>query len=215
VVSNCDSFYLTKAGDQCGNIATKNGILLSEFTAWNPQVGATCGGLWAEVYVCISIVGHTPAPTTPTNPGNGITTPTPIQPGMVNNCDSFYLTKSGDQCGTIASAKGISLSQFQQWNPTVGAACGGLWGNAYVCISTIGHTPTPVNPGNGINTPAPIQNGMTTSCSKFHFVAAGQNCDSISRQYGISLSNFVKWNPAVGSACAGLWGSTWACIAVL
>ncbi|KAF6810621.1 LysM domain-containing protein [Colletotrichum plurivorum] len=50
------------------------------------------------------------------------------------------------------------------------------------------------------------------NCKRFHFVQPGQNCDIISRQYGISLANFIRWNPAAGANCQGLWAQTYACV---
>lgn len=85
-VSNCSKFYFVKEGDECGRIATANGITLAQFVAWNPTVGSTCGGLWTNVYVCVALIGQTSttrvttAPATTTT-GNGIATPAPTQPG--------------------------------------------------------------------------------------------------------------------------------------
>lgn len=216
IVNNCDAFYFVVAGDTCETITAKHGITQAQFLAWNPSVGSTCSGLWANAYACVSIIGHTPSiPTTTTTTGNGIATPTPVQPNMVSNCDSFHKVQSGDTCATIAAAKGISVSQFTTWNPYVRSDCSLLWLDYYVCVSIVGHTPTPVNPGNGIQTPTPYQDGMTTSCKTFHFVQSGQNCDYITGRYGITRANFVKWNPAVRSDCTGMWANAYVCVAVL
>jgi LysM repeat protein len=128
MVANCGVFYFTKSGDNCEAIATTKGITVAQFITWNPQVGGTaCSGLWVGVNVCVSIIGHTPTTTT-ASPTNGIATPTPTQPGMVSNCDLFYLTKTGDTCASIAAAKGITVTQFTTWNTQVGGtACTGLW----------------------------------------------------------------------------------------
>jgi hypothetical protein len=40
-------------------------------------------------------------------------TPTPIQTGMVNNCDSFHLIVSGDDCFDIANAADVTLTNFK------------------------------------------------------------------------------------------------------
>jgi hypothetical protein len=134
---------------------------------------------------------------------------------MVSNCDAFYKVASGDTCDSIAAKNGISATQFRQWNTNVGGtACNGLWLNAYVCVSTIGHTPTTTR-GNGVATPTPTQSGMVNNCNRFHFVGTGQNCDSIARQYGTTVATFVRWNPAAGSNCAGLWSNTYACVGVM
>ncbi|KAH7317179.1 LysM domain protein [Stachybotrys elegans] len=218
MIGNCDKFYLVPEGGGCQSIADANGISLAEFITWNPKVGSTCGGLWADVYVCVSVMGHEPKPTTtasPTTPPNGITTPVPTQPEIVGNCDKFHLVEQDESCASIARAYGISQSQFLTWNPKAGNTCSGLWADAYACVSIIGHEPTPTSPGNGVATPSPIQNGMTPNCKTFHFVQADETCRTISARYGITVANFVAWNPAVGSTCAGLWGSTYACVAVL
>lgn len=160
IVDNCDKFYFVNEGDSCAAIATKFGITLEKFLKWNPAAGSNCGGLWKDAYACVSIVGEegsTPTPT-PTKPGNGISTPQPTQPNMVSNCDQFHFVKTGvDNCQSIATRYRITLDQFLAWNPSAGKNCAGLWGDAYACVSTTDHTPSPTNPGNGVTTPTPIQ----------------------------------------------------------
>ncbi|KAK1565963.1 uncharacterized protein LY79DRAFT_529670 [Colletotrichum navitas] len=218
IVKNCNKFYFVQSGESCSSVASANSITLAQFLEWNPSAGSSCAGLWANAYACVGIIGGATAtsrPTATTTTGNGIATPTPTQPNMVGNCDAFYRVISGDTCAAIASKSGISLSQFVEWNPSVGGSCSGLWLDVYVCISIVGHTPSPTNPGNGVATPAPIQDGMTKNCKTFHFVVSGNTCATIAQQYGITAAQFVSWNPAVGSSCTGLWANTYACVAVL
>ncbi|KAK8028333.1 LysM domain-containing protein [Apiospora marii] len=219
MVSDCNKFHMVENGQSCSVIASLYSISVAQFVQWNPAVKSDCSGLWSSTYACVGLLGGgitaPPPTTTTTDPGNGIATPTPTQPGMVNNCDEFYLVKAGDTCASIASSSRISMGQLVDWNPAVGNGCNGLWLDAYVCISIIGHTPTPVQPGNGVTTPAPIQSGMTGNCKSFHFVQSGDTCASITSRYGIPLSSFVSWNPAVGSSCTGMWADTYACVAVL
>lgn len=142
MVSNCNKFDFVNKGEGCQDVADRNDVPLSQFYEWNPAVGSTCAGLWAEVYVCVGVVGGEPAPTpttltTSTVPGNGVATPTPIQGGMVENCDEFHFVVSGDSCYDIVEAAGISLDQFYEWNPAVGTDCGALWAKYYVCTSLI------------------------------------------------------------------------------
>ncbi|KAJ4013690.1 hypothetical protein NW766_005929 [Fusarium irregulare] len=72
---------------------------------------------------------------------NGITTPLPIQPGMVKDCDRFYLVQKNEVCLAITNEFGISFEQFKKWNPTVGDQCEYMWADAYVCTHTVGYTP--------------------------------------------------------------------------
>ncbi|GKU05835.1 hypothetical protein FLAG1_06092 [Fusarium langsethiae] len=70
---------------------------------------------------------------------NGITTPLPIQPGMVDDCDLFHFVKKDTGCLQIATQYGITFEQFKEWNPTVGDDCLTLWADANVCVRTIGY----------------------------------------------------------------------------
>jgi hypothetical protein len=150
MATNCNKFHLVVTGDQCGTIASNAGISLAEFYAWNPAVGSTCATLDLNDYVCIDIIGVIPSSTTTatstTTPANGITTPTPYQTGMATNCNKFHLVVTGDQCGTIASNAGISLTEFYTWNPAVGSTCATLVLNDYVCIGTLTCTSASVLP---------------------------------------------------------------------
>jgi hypothetical protein len=48
-------------------------------------------------------------------------TPTPIQTGMVNKCDSFHLVDGGEDYLDIANAADVTLANFLSWNPAVGS----------------------------------------------------------------------------------------------
>ncbi|KAL1838070.1 hypothetical protein VTJ49DRAFT_3090 [Mycothermus thermophilus] len=201
MVDDCDDFYFVEKGTACSTVLSENDITLAQFYEWNPSVGPNCASLWAEVYVCVSTIDHTP---TPVDPGNGITTPAPLQRDVVSNCDAFYLVPVGESCDLVASKNGISVADLQRFNPSLTSDCNAnLWAEAYACVSIIGHTPTPVDPGNGVETPSPIQDGMTKNCKTFHFVD-GQTCYSILENYQISLADFYEWNPAVGVDCRGI-----------
>ncbi|KAH7128638.1 LysM domain-containing protein [Dendryphion nanum] len=215
MVDNCDAFYFVKPDENCADIASKHGITLAQFQTWNPKAGTNCAGLWAETYACVSIIGHTPTTSAPTpTQTNGIQTPLPTQPNLVSNCDAFYFVKAEENCADIAKKNGITLAQFQTWNPKAGTNCAGLWAEAYACVSIIGHTPTPTQPGNGIATPTPIQSGMVGNCNKFHFVEKNQLCPAIQQKYGVTLANLFKWNPAIKADCTGMWAETYLCVGI-
>lgn len=186
-MSNCNKFHFVQSGQGCTTIGSTYGVSLAQLVAWNPAIGSQCTGLWANTYLCVGVVGSgttlttTTKPATTTSSGNGITTPTPTQAGMVGNCDRFHLVKSGDQCGTIVSTYGITLSNFYSWNPAVGTNCEALWLDTYVCVRTIGFVPpktttttttttkkTTTTTAGGVATPTPFQTGMVSGCKKFH-----------------------------------------------
>lgn len=216
MIENCNKFHLQVEGEYCADMAGKYGITLKQFTTWNSGVGDNCQSLWADAYFCVGVIGFTPTPTptkvtattkptTTTKPGNGITTPLPTQPGMVSNCNKFYLQKPGEYCSDMASKSGISLKQFTTWNTGVGDNCQSMWADAYFCVGIVGFTPTPT----------PIQSGMVSNCKTFYFVKKDQTCANVLSSAKVTLANLFKWNPAVKSDCSGLWAETWTCVGVL
>lgn len=225
MVGNCNKFHLVVSGDSCAAIATSNNIALSDFYTWNPAVKTDCTLLLVGDYVCIGIVGGTtikPTSTTSTTskPGNGISTPNPIQTGMVGNCNKFHLVVSGDSCAAIATSNNIALADFYTWNPAVKTDCTSLLLGDYVCVGIVGGTTikptsTTTKPGNGISTPTPTQTGMVSNCNTFYLVKTGDSCAAIATSKGISLDNFYKWNPAIKTDCSGLWVSYYVCVNIV
>lgn len=228
MVDNCDAFHLVESGDGCAAIAQRYGISVDQFSQWNPEVGKDCSGLWLEYYVCVSVIGVEPTATATTtttttttkpSPTNGIATPTPAEPGMVDNCDAFHRVASGDSCSAITQRYGISQAQLAQWNAQVGSDCSGLWLDYYVCVSVVGVEPTKTTakptPTNGVATPTPTQTGMVGSCDTFRYVVKGDTCESIAKLAGVTTQTFISWNPAVKSDCSGLWLDTYCCIGLI
>ncbi|OHF01001.1 hypothetical protein CORC01_03829 [Colletotrichum orchidophilum] len=76
MVGKRDSFYLVVSGDSCAAIVSKSGISLSQFadpgncatiaqqygvavaqfTSWNPAVGSSYTGLWANTHACVAVL---------------------------------------------------------------------------------------------------------------------------------------------------------------
>ncbi|KAL4998532.1 hypothetical protein BDV10DRAFT_201217 [Aspergillus recurvatus] len=223
MVSNCDAFHLVEAGDSCATIASSNGITQAQFLEWNEGVGAGCSSLWLGYYVCVSTLDVDPTSTITTATStstNGVTTPTPIRPGMVGNCDAFHMVVDGDGCTAIAQQYGISMSQLVNYNPEVKADCSGLWLGYYVCVSIIGVEPTTTitttsTATNGISTPTPTRPGMVSNCDAFYNVQSGDECAVIARNHGISVNQLYTWNTQIGTDCSGLWAGYYVCVSVI
>ncbi|KAL6354006.1 hypothetical protein LRP88_12637 [Fusarium phalaenopsidis] len=231
MVKNCNKFHKIMSTTTCSSIESYYKLPLATFLSWNPSVGKDCTALLVNYYVCVSVEGWTPPttttkPTTTTQaPANGIQTPSPIQNGMVKNCEKFHKIMSTTTCTSIESYYNLPLATFLSWNPAVGKDCTSLLVNYYVCVATIGWKPptktttnvptTTKAPSNGISTPSPIQAGMVSNCNKFHLVSSTTTCTSIQNYYKITMADFAKWNPAVGSKCTALWANYHVCIGVM
>ncbi|KAH8889556.1 hypothetical protein GQ53DRAFT_652557 [Thozetella sp. PMI_491] len=177
----------------------------------------------AAVAAQVAAVVATPVvPAAVARADNGIATPTPIQDGMVDNCNSFYLVSSGDTCQVIADKQGVATSDLIAWNPAVGSDCTNLWLGYELCVGVVGGasatvtaTATSTGSGNGITTPTPTQAGMVSNCNTFYQVSSGDTCQSIADSKGVSVSDLVSWNPAVGSDCTSLWLGYQVCVNVI
>ena len=150
---------------------------------------------------------------------NGISTPTPIQSGMVNSCNKFHKIRTTTTCQGIADYNKISISDFYKWNPKVKDDCSNLELGAYACAGVIESTlttiPTATTTTNGISTPMPTQSGMVANCNKFHLVRTTTTCQGIADYNKISITDFYKWNPKVNSACSNLVLGAYACAGII
>ncbi|KAI1105179.1 carbohydrate-binding module family 50 protein [Jackrogersella minutella] len=117
--------------------------------------------------------------------------------GYISNCDALYTVVSGDTCSGIITKLGntFSLSDFYTWNPEVGAGCYNLYPGESVCV---GVTPTaPV-------CPAPTEPGLAANCKSCYTVVEGDTCYAVAQAKGITLANFLAWNPSINAACTNL-----------
>ncbi|SPJ79174.1 uncharacterized protein FTOL_07565 [Fusarium torulosum] len=218
MVSNCNKFHIVSSTTTCQGIANYHRISLSDFYKWNPQVKPDCSNLVLGAYTCAGIIETTSqsVTTNPTTTANGISTPTPAQPGMVSNCNKFHIIKSTTTCQGIVDYNKITTANLLKWNTGINSGCTNLGLGNSVCVGVIGGVtpdPTTTKPTSGVPTPTPIQPGMTEKCTKWHPVKSTTTCQGILSYNKITLAQFYKWNPAVKSDCSNLWPDTWACIA--
>ncbi|KAF4340316.1 hypothetical protein FBEOM_5765 [Fusarium beomiforme] len=126
--------------------------------------------------------------------------PEPQQPGIVDNCNKYYLVQKGDTCSGVAQKSNIPLSKFLEWNTKTGTDCNNLWANAYACVSV-----TETKGSTSTKPPAkkysPTQKGIAQNCNKYVKVQKTTTCKSIEKEYKLSFADFYKWNPAVGKRC--------------
>lgn len=184
---------------------------LTTFYGWNPTVKEDCTGLAVGTYYCVSTypggvppsypyeesdddtASSTTATSTALGTGDSVTTPSPVQTGMISNCDEFHQVLSGDTCYGIAMNYAISLSGFYSWNPAVGSDCQYLITDDYVCVgvleSSSAGTTTTISHSTSVSTPSSVQTGMVSSCDEFHQVVSGDTCYDIAMEYDISLSD--------------------------
>ncbi|KAI0882797.1 carbohydrate-binding module family 50 protein [Annulohypoxylon maeteangense] len=117
--------------------------------------------------------------------------------GYVANCNKTYSVVSGDTCNAIIGKLGntFTLEQFYSWNPQVASDCHNLYPGETVCVGL-----APAQPA----CPAPTQPGLVSNCVACYKVVEGDYCYAIAQAKGITVANFLLWNPSVNSACTNL-----------
>ncbi|KAE8377267.1 hypothetical protein BDV26DRAFT_281995 [Aspergillus bertholletiae] len=172
--------------------STRYGITLQQFYTWNPAIGSTCRFLWKDNYVCVGIA-DSPGPTTTSTPAVHITTSR-----TATDCVSYYEVQPGDDCWGIINKKFTYMTkdQFIKWNPAVGSSCKILLGYHY-CVAVKTAQPMP---------------GTIDICMKWHLTKDGDGCWQIQQDFDISVDDFNKWNPHVGTDCHALWLGYYVCI---
>lgn len=220
-VSSCTAFHKVVSGDTCATIESDAGISAAQFAAWNTGINSDCSNIYLDYYVCIAgpaVTGatSTSASATATSTTSGSAIPSPTQPGTVSSCTGFHKVVSGDSCGAIESAAGISAAQFAAWNTGIDSDCSNIYLDYYVCIAgpAVTTTATPTSTTTAAAMPSPTQPGTISTCTKFHEVVSGDYCYQIETDAGISSDDFFKWNSGINSDCSNIYLGYYVCIGV-
>ncbi|KAL3440457.1 hypothetical protein BJX65DRAFT_314755 [Aspergillus insuetus] len=211
IIETCDEFYRVSSGDTCYYISQEHNVVLLEFYAWNPAVKTDCTGLQADVYVCVGILPPrtttttTITTTTTSSSSSGISTPTPIQSGMVDTCNNFYFVATGDSCYDIASTNAIPLATFYSWNP------------AWPDNDDNQHQQKPEHDDDIIWHLHAYAHAARDGCQlrQVHRVQSGDGCWDLANALSIALDDFYAWNPAVGGDSSGLQADVYVCVGLM
>lgn len=201
----------------CALAATVYGVDLDLFASWNPGLGDVTSpscAFEAGVRYCGSWYLQKPdeLPTATANTTSGATSPTPPGPTMSGepaDCNAWAVVEDGVSCTDMAAAAGITLEQLLAWNPAVSSDClTNYWlGEAY-CVGVSGSASTTTAPTTTTaatttkpTPPGPTMSGEPEDCNKWSVVTDGVTCTDMAAAAGISLAQFLAWNPAVSSDC--------------
>ncbi|KAI0847482.1 LysM domain-containing protein [Daldinia vernicosa] len=138
------------------------------------------------------------------------------------DCTFSVSASAGDTCSSLASYWGITLTQFQSYNP--GVDCNkDLTANTNYCIEWDDGQPPPTSTTTTSSTtsatlttpsgPSPTQTGITSNCDAYYKVVSGDTCQKIVKYFGnFTLTDFYNWNMAVGSDCSQLFLGFYYCV---
>ncbi|CCF47753.1 LysM domain-containing protein, partial [Colletotrichum higginsianum] len=147
-------------------------------------------------------------PATTTSGDGGSTPPAATHSGQPADFDTWHVVVSDDSCHSVADGAGISLDQFYDWNPAVSRDCStNFWlGQAYCVgisgdVGGTGTTKPPTTTSAAPTTskpspPGPTHTSQPSNCNKWDIVESGDACGLLAESNGISLNQFLTWNPA-------------------
>ncbi|KAJ7155587.1 hypothetical protein C8R46DRAFT_431816 [Mycena filopes] len=192
-----------------------------------PDVGAVNGAL-------------PPVPT----PTAIIPPPGPTPPGTTSNCGGWYFVQPGDFCTKVALSNSVTLGDLLIMNPGLNTECTNLWANTWYCVAAFpplgaGGGVSAIPTGTAVfsmvtialpsATPAPpfdyptgymsppsnlAPGSITTGCSWYYNVVAGDTCTSVEATYEIPAANFTDWNFDPAAPCPTLTAGTAVCVLV-
>ncbi|KAL8694818.1 MAG: hypothetical protein Q9218_000577 [Villophora microphyllina] len=127
-----------------------------------------------------------------------------------------YLVQAGDTCAGIASANGISYTQFRSYNPSINSQCTNLLSGTNVCLSLPGTTytgttiagatvtKTDIYASATIAPPSNIASGTTRKCGKYYQVQPGDFCQKVAINNTIDITLFEAINHGINQDCTNL-----------
>lgn len=225
-VDGSDQYVDPDAGNACQYIADGWGVTLAQLTNWNPSLNGSDPACHFddELRYCVQAYqALQAAPTTTADPWNIY----PIRDGSWTNCSTYEIVTSPETCQDVLDGYEINIAQFYGWNPAVGDQCQNLWPNYRYCVRPGAYVPvsvsaSPIVTGSqpsttstspaGTAPPAPTQSGQPGNCNAWVVAKAGDGCDTIENDAGISAATFSQLNPVVGTDCSGLWAGYAYCV---
>ncbi|CAN9387616.1 unnamed protein product [Alternaria alternata] len=179
---------------------------------------------------------HTPGPSglpftkvtfTPTKPATTTSTPTQLSLAIDTRDDCYQYFDASQmesditgtlyrhQCDLAADVYGVEVSELLTWNPSLGNDTEALTCSFEPGVRYCGRfyfEPPKAGPEVGTSLDFPIREGYDTDCTEFRDVSKGFTCEDVLALFGLTLAQFFKMNPAVGSTCANLWTETAYCV---
>ncbi|KAJ3216423.1 hypothetical protein HDU67_009477 [Dinochytrium kinnereticum] len=121
---------------------------------------------------------------------------TDAQKNVVENCPWRWQVKSGDSCGSIATALGTNTTFIMKNNP--GMDCTRLVKDDIICLSKTIDSPIS-NAFTNINTEKQFgaSDNATFTCTQNYTTVAGDTCVGLRTRFSISIVYLAKINPTL------------------
>ncbi|KAJ5375386.1 hypothetical protein N7517_007392 [Penicillium concentricum] len=139
-------------------------------------------------------------------PEGWVDPPGPTESGVSDMCNKWHILENGDTCKSLSVQYKITEAKLSEYNPSVNAQCSNIRAGFAICVRVWEDgttTPTP-SPTTTAGPPGPTGPGTSLTCTKWHLMADGDSCVSITAKYGILVSRFRQLNRNVDASCSNL-----------
>ncbi|KAJ3957265.1 hypothetical protein N0V92_006176 [Colletotrichum tropicale] len=234
--SYCNAWHMVAGGQTCEDVVNyySNRLTFDQLLEYNPTIGQDCSGLYTGWYICVGIQSQTSsriewytsqtnftAPASTPYPGYVATavanyTASPQQTGIPTSCQNYYQAQADDTCTTVLDVYDyITEEQFFSWNPALNGDCLGLWSGYYYCVANFAAASDIPMPPTVTSGASPTATGTISTCEKWYITRVNDDCATVAAWFGtFSESDFISWNPSVGSSCANIQQDTYYCVGV-
>ncbi|KAK0736847.1 LysM domain-containing protein [Apiosordaria backusii] len=168
-------------------------------------------------------------PSATAQPYSRLYTTLPLASGTRDDCAQYFSgsdyqfnltgTKWRNNCQFVIQVYKVDPESFGVWNGlnTTSPDCSfkpgvrycGSWypekdepPQAVVPTSPTPPSSTTTTTPSGPKPPAPTHSGQPPSCDTWHVVVSGDTCATVAAKAGITLPQFLSWNPAVSADCS-------------
>ncbi|ORY64855.1 uncharacterized protein BCR38DRAFT_431162 [Pseudomassariella vexata] len=202
----------TSYANACEFAAAVWAVSLDEFSRWNSALGNLTAGecdMAAELRYCAKLRYADALPSY-----EGVGYEFEIRAGSIETCTQYADAWPDWDCSDILLNYELTIAQFYEYNPVVGADCSGLWPEYAYCIraadyvspvtstTTASATTTATSRTTTTGPPAATHTGQPANCDEWHVVVDDDTCTSIEQAYSITAPQFLAWNPAVSADCS-------------
>lgn len=169
--------YTVKSGDTLSKIAIQHNISLSNLMKWN---NLSSHLIYPGDVLVVSEKGSSSSSKSNASSNSSTSNNTPA-----NSTSTTYKVKRGDTLSVIARNHGISLSNLMKWNNLTTTL---IYPGDILVVSQSGNSSSANN-----NKSSNSSNGQSSKVSEYT-VQAGDSLWSISRKFGVGITNLKQWN---------------------
>lgn len=187
--------HVVKRGESLGTIARKYGVSVEDITRVNHLKSSNKITVGMELIIPVAPASAAAATASASakEPATTSTAPAAAKaPAESAPVVTTYTVRAGDTLAGIARAKGVSLTQLQEWNGIRDENT--IYVGQKLTLKKPSGSATPAAPSSAGDAPAPAP-----STPKTYTVRSGDTLSTIAQRHGVTVDQLKSWNRLSGS----------------